>query len=67
MPSLPQISATVTPLSACCNAKTICDTMNLDSFHGNRQASDPVITCPLFSILFGRVLREEVTFIRTDF
>src|SRR5690348_12257839 len=32
MPSLRQTSATVTPLSACCNANTICDSVNLDFF-----------------------------------
>src|SRR5689334_18089772 len=51
MPSLRQTSATVTPLSACCNANTICDSVNLDFFMAIVRLH-PVINCPLFSILF---------------
>src|SRR5262249_933139 len=51
MPSLRQTSATVTPLSACCNANTICDSVNLDFFMAIVRLPS-CHNCPLFSILF---------------
>src|ERR1043166_4829217 len=51
MPSLRQTSATATPVSACCNANTICASVNLDFFMAIVRLH-PVINCPLFSILF---------------
>src|ERR1051326_2583190 len=51
MPSLRQTSATATPVSACCNANTICASVNLDFFMAIVRLH-PVINCPFFSILF---------------